>query len=39
VPPSLEGEARALLMNDVTSTGATNTWKGTSELLVVSWLG
>ncbi|QWR76298.1 Mu-like prophage major head subunit gpT family protein [Candidatus Magnetomonas plexicatena] len=38
VPPSLEGEARALLMNDTTTAGATNMWKGTSELLVAPWL-
>jgi phage major head subunit gpT-like protein len=38
VPPSLEGDARALLMNDRNDAGATNTWRATSELLVVPWL-
>jgi phage major head subunit gpT-like protein len=39
VPPSLEGEARALLINDRDTSGGTNSWRATSELLVVPWLG
>ncbi|MBF0568953.1 MAG: Mu-like prophage major head subunit gpT family protein [Nitrospirae bacterium] len=39
VPPALEGDARALLLNSMNAAGATNTWQGTSELLVVPWIG
>lgn len=38
VPPSLEGAARKILVNDMTTGGETNTWKGSAELLVVPWL-
>ncbi|MEO5355783.1 MAG: Mu-like prophage major head subunit gpT family protein [Nitrospirae bacterium YQR-1] len=39
VPPSLEGEARELLQADRNTSGAANVWKGTTELLIVPWLG
>lgn len=35
---TLEGAARELLMNERTSGGATNTWRGTAEPLITSWL-
>jgi len=38
VPPSLEAEARELLISERTSSGATNTWRGSAEMLVVPWL-
>ncbi|KWT81146.1 Mu-like prophage major head subunit gpT family protein [Candidatus Magnetominusculus xianensis] len=38
VSPSQEGEARALMLNEMNAAGATNTWRNTAELLVVSWL-
>ena len=38
VPPSLEGAARALLLNEMDSSGGTNTWRNTASLLVVPWL-
>lgn len=38
VPPSLEGAARKLVVNDFDAAGATNTWKGSAEILVVPWL-
>lgn len=38
VPPSLEAEARALLLNERNAQGETNKWRGTAELLVVPWL-
>lgn len=38
VPPSLEAEARELLMNERDTSGATNKWKGSAELLVAPWL-
>lgn len=38
VPPSLEGEAREILMNERDASGATNKWRNTAELLVVPWL-
>jgi phage major head subunit gpT-like protein len=38
VPPSLESEARELIVNDADASGATNKWQGTAELLVVPWL-
>lgn len=38
VGPSNEGAARKLLNNENDAYGATNPWKGTAELLVVSWL-
>ena len=38
VPPSLESEAREVIVNDADASGATNKWQGTAELLVVPWL-
>lgn len=38
VPPSYESAGRKILMNDNSSGGETNEWKGTAELLVVPWL-
>ena len=38
VPPSLEGEARELLLSERTATGATNKWRNSAEMLVVPWL-
>ena len=38
VPVALEGAAREILMNERTASGATNTWKGTAELMVSPWL-
>ncbi|KMO32486.1 Mu-like prophage major head subunit gpT family protein [Methylobacterium aquaticum] len=38
VPPQLEGAARKLVVNDFDAMGATNTWKGSAEVLVVPWL-
>ena len=38
VPPSLEGAAREILLNERDANGATNTWRNTAELLVVPWL-
>lgn len=38
VPPSLEGAAREILMNERNANGATNKWKGTADLMDVSWL-
>lgn len=38
VPPSLEGAAREILMNERDASGATNEWRNTAELLVVPWL-
>ena len=38
VPPSLEGEAREILMNERDASGATNKWRNTAELIVVPWL-
>ena len=38
VPPSLESEAREIIVNDNDSSGASNKWQGTAELLVVPWL-
>jgi len=38
VPPSLESEAREVIVNDADTSGATNKWQGTAELLVVPWL-
>jgi phage major head subunit gpT-like protein len=38
VPPSLEGAARDILMNERDAAGATNKWRNTAELLVVPWL-
>jgi phage major head subunit gpT-like protein len=38
VPPSLEGDAREILLNERDSGGATNPWRNTAELLVVPWL-
>jgi phage major head subunit gpT-like protein len=38
VPPSLEGAAREILLNERDSSGATNPWRNTADLLVVPWL-
>ncbi len=38
VPPSLEGAARQLLLNDRATGGATNEWYKSVELLVSPWL-
>lgn len=38
VPPSLEGKARKILVNDRNDAGATNEWAGTATPLVVPWL-
>jgi phage major head subunit gpT-like protein len=38
VPPTLEGAARRLLVNDISASGATNEWVGSAELLVTPWL-
>ena len=38
VPPALEQEAREIVINERAADGATNTWRGTAELLVVPWL-
>jgi phage major head subunit gpT-like protein len=38
VPPSLEGAARRLLINDINTAGASNEWAGSAELLVSPWL-
>lgn len=38
VPPSLEGDARKLVVGALASGGATNEWAGSAELLVSPWL-
>jgi phage major head subunit gpT-like protein len=38
VPPSLESEARNILLAERLASGATNVYKDTAELLVVPWL-
>jgi phage major head subunit gpT-like protein len=38
VPPSLEGAARKILVNDRNDQGATNEWAGSADLLVTPWL-
>lgn len=38
VPPSLESEAREIIINERDVNGATNKWRGTAELLVSPWL-
>ena len=38
VPPALEGAAREVLLNERSAEGATNTWRGTAELMVTPWL-
>lgn len=38
VPPTLEGKARKVVVNDTLSTGGANEWAGTAELLVTPWL-
>lgn len=38
VPPALEEAARVLLMSENLTTGATNPWKGTAELIVSPYL-
>jgi len=39
VPPSLEGKAREILLNERDAAGATNSWRNTADLLVTPWLG
>lgn len=38
VPPTLEGNGRAILLNERDDAGATNSWRATAELLVTPWL-
>lgn len=38
VPPTLEGDAREILMNERDAAGATNKWRNTAELLSSPWL-
>ena len=38
VPPSLEHEARQLLVAERNTNGATNVWQGTAKLIVSTWL-
>lgn len=38
VPPSLEGAARTIVGNQLTTGGETNKWYNTAEVLVVPWL-
>ncbi|MHC1792018.1 Mu-like prophage major head subunit gpT family protein [Solidesulfovibrio sp.] len=38
VPPALEGAARKLLKNELTTGGATNEWFGTADVLTVPYL-
>ena len=38
VPPALEDAARQILQNERNELGATNTWRGTADLVVVPWL-
>jgi phage major head subunit gpT-like protein len=38
VPPTLEGAARRLIINDINAAGASNEWAGSAELLVSPWL-
>lgn len=38
VPPTLEAAGRAILKDQFTSAGASNTWYNTAELVVVPWL-
>ncbi|MEW5803730.1 MAG: Mu-like prophage major head subunit gpT family protein [bacterium] len=38
VPPSLEANAREILLTERNQAGATNTWRDTAKLLVVPWL-
>jgi phage major head subunit gpT-like protein len=38
VPPTLEGAAREILLNEREASGATNKWRNTAELLVTPWL-
>lgn len=38
-PPSLEQDARELLMAERNDSGATNVWRNTAELLITDWLG
>ncbi|WP_337267065.1 Mu-like prophage major head subunit gpT family protein [Oryzifoliimicrobium ureilyticus] len=38
VPPALEGAAREIVGNQLTSAGGTNKWYNTAEVLVCSWL-
>lgn len=38
VPPSLESEAREILMNEQDAGGATNRWRNSAELIVAPWL-
>lgn len=38
VPPAAEGAARKIVVNSLTTGGATNEWAGTAEVLVSPWL-
>lgn len=38
VPPALDGAARKILKNELTTAGETNEWQNTAELLVTPWL-
>lgn len=38
VPPSLEGAARKLLLNERAADGSTNEWVGSAKMLMVPWL-
>jgi phage major head subunit gpT-like protein len=38
VPPTLEAAGRAIVKDQFTAAGASNTWYGTAELAVVPWL-
>lgn len=38
VPGNMEGAARKVLMNELTTAGETNEWAGTSELIINPWL-
>ena len=38
VPPSLEGAARKIVVNERDDNGASNEWAGTAEVTVVPWL-
>ena len=38
VPTSMEGEARKVLQNQLTTGGETNEWANTSQLILNPWL-
>jgi phage major head subunit gpT-like protein len=38
VPPSLDGDGRAILLSERDAAGATNQWRNTAQLLTTSWL-